>query len=253
MRRFSKLEFGDKSNGQGRPASHGEPVRTAEYFAEEALRYWLAGDFELALRNYSRSLEQNSAFYSGWLGQVLMLIELGEYREAEVWADKALELFPEHPELFAAKAIACARDGKMDKAIAYSDNSIARDNVSPLVWLARAEVLLNRQSRIGENCISKAIATVTKDAPIIRLAASRLLNRDGNYRAALEYLRAAADNLPKSALVWYELGCCQSALGRPEAAVTLRQCLKLRPGWEMAEDALRKCETKGFWRRLLGK
>ena len=86
-----------------------------------------------------------------------MLIELGEYKEATVWVDKALEMFPEHPELLAAKAVACARDGRMEKAIAYSDNSISKDNVTSIVWLARAEVLFNRKSSIAQNCISKAV------------------------------------------------------------------------------------------------
>ena len=44
-----------------------------------------------------------------------MRIELGEYREAGVWADKALELSPEHPELLALKALACVRDAKRDR------------------------------------------------------------------------------------------------------------------------------------------
>ena len=34
-----------------------------------------------------------------------MLIELGEFREAKLWADKALERFPHEPELLAAKAV----------------------------------------------------------------------------------------------------------------------------------------------------
>jgi len=253
MKRFSKLELGDKSPGRKSPPPHGEPLRSAEYFAGEGLRFWLAGDFEPALRNYCRALEQNSIFFPAWLGQVLMLIELGEYREAVLWADKALEMFPEHPELLAAKAIACARDGKMDKAIAYSDNSIAMNNAAPLVWLARAEVLLNRKNHIFESCISKAVALAANDGLIVRLWAGRLLNQNGNFPAALKYLQSAIEHLPKSALAWYELGFCQAALGRPQAAASLRQCVKLRPHWIAAEDALRKCETKGFWSRLLGK
>jgi tetratricopeptide (TPR) repeat protein len=228
-------------------------MRDEEYFHKQALRYWLAGDFELALRNYSRALEQNSTFYPGWLGQVMMLIELGEYREAVVWVDKALEMFPEYPELLATKAVACARDGRMEKAIAYSDNSIAKDNVTSKVWLARAEVLLNRKSNIAQNCISKAVAIAGDDGPAVRLQAGRLLNQRGDYAAALQYLRTASDELPKSALAWYELGCCQAKLGRPEAKISFEQALKMHPDWQLAEEALRKVETKGFFARLFGR
>jgi len=62
------------------------------------------GDFEHALRAYARVLEYNSQNPAAWTGQVRMLIELGEFHEAKVWADKALERFAHEPELLAAKA-----------------------------------------------------------------------------------------------------------------------------------------------------
>jgi tetratricopeptide (TPR) repeat protein len=252
MRRFSRLEFGDKSDEGTGKGGTGEEIRDAEYFHKQAVRFFLGGDFELALRNYSRSLEQNSAFYPGWLGQVMMLIELGEYKEAAVWADKALEMFPEHPELLAAKAVACARDGRMEKAISYSDNSITKDNVTARVWLARAEVLLNRKSSIAQNCISRAVSIAGEDGPMVRLWVGRLLNKKGDYPAALQYLRMVCDELPKSALGWYELGRSQAGLGRPEAKVSFEQAIKLHPNWPEACEALRKFENRGFFARLFG-
>lgn len=248
MDRFSRLEFGEVSSERKR--SSGEPIRDAEYFYKEALRYWLSGDFELALRNYSRALEKNSTFFDAWVGQVLMLIELGEYHEAVVWADKALELFPEHPELFAVKAVACSRDAKMEKAIAYSDNSITKENITSRVWLSRAEVLLDRKSPIAENCISKAVSIAGKMAPIIKLDAARLLRRKGNYSAAIGHLNDVVQTFPKSALAWYELGCCQSKLGLSQAKATLKQSLIFRPDWTEAKLELAKCSRCGFFSRI---
>ncbi len=254
MKRFSRLEFGDKGDeGAGKSSAGGEEIRDADYFYEQAMRYRLAGDFEVALRNYSRALEQNHTYYPGWLGQVLMLIELGELKEADVWADKALEIFPEHPELLAAKAVACARDGRAEKAVAYSDNSITKENVTALVWLARAEVLLNRKSSIAQNCIVKALNAATEEeGPVIRLQAGRLLNRKGDYADALQYLNVAVDELPKSALAWYELGLAQVRLGRPEAQISFEQAAKLRPNWTLAEDALYKLKNRGFFSKFFG-
>jgi tetratricopeptide (TPR) repeat protein len=251
MDRFSQLEF-DETVPE-RKSSQGEAIRDAGYFHREAVKCWLAGDYELALRNYSRVLERNSTIFDGWAGQVLMLIELGEYHEASVWADKAMELFPEHPELLALKAVACARDGKLEKAIAYSDNSINKDNITARVWLARAEVLFDRKSPVAENCIKKAVSGTGKVGPVIRLEAGRLLRRKGSYSDALGYLREVVKSFPKSALVWYELGCCQAKLGLSEGAVGLRQSLKLRPGWSEAREALIRLERRGFWRRLMGR
>lgn len=248
MDRFSQLEFDEQKPGRKR--SQGEPIRDADYFHKQALKYWLAGDFELALRNYSRVLEQNNTFFDAWIGQVLMLIELGEYKESLVWADKALELFPEHPELLAVKAMACCRDAKLEKAIAYSDNSIGKDNITPRVWLARAEVMLNRKSPVADNCVSKAVSIAGNMAPVIKLEAARLLRRKGSYSAAIGHLNDVVKVFPKSALAWYELGCCQAKLGLPQAKATLEQSLKLRPGWKEAETALGRCGGWGFFGRL---
>jgi tetratricopeptide (TPR) repeat protein len=253
MRRFSRLEFGDsRDKGPGRQKVD-EEIHDAEYFHKQALRFWLAGDFEIALRNYSRCLEQNSAFYPAWLGQVMMLIELGEYKEAAVWADKALEMFPEHPEILSAKAIAYARDGRLEKAIAYSDSAIGKENDTAMVWLARAEVMLNRRSNIAQNCISKAVAAAGAYGAIIHLQAGRLFNKKGDYASAIQLLRKAADELPDSALAWYELGRSQAGLGRPEATVSFEQALKLHPYWKAPNEALRKIGTRGFFARLFGR
>jgi tetratricopeptide (TPR) repeat protein len=251
MDRFSQLEFGDAAPRKG-PAA-GEPVRDADYFQREALKYWLGGDYELALRNYSRVLECDATRFEGWAGQVLMLIELGEYREANLWADKALGSFPEHPELLALKAVACARDARMEQAVAYSDNSIARENPTPRVWLARAEVFLHRRGPISESCLSKAVSSAGDRAALVKLEAGRILRRRRNFPQAVQYLQEAVQMLPKSALAWYELGCCQAALRTSAAAECFAQCLRLRPRWKQAQEALRRCERRGIWRRLFGR
>jgi tetratricopeptide (TPR) repeat protein len=251
MDRFSQLEFGEASPERKR--IQGEPIRDAGYFYKEALRYWLAGDFEVALRNYSRALEKNSTFFDAWSGQVLMLIELDEYREAIVWVDKAMELFPEHPELLAVKAVACCRDCQIEKAIAYSDNSITKENITWRVWLGRAEVLLSRKSSVAENCISKAISIAGKSGPVVKLEGARLLRKKGSYSAAINYLNEVVNALPKSALAWYELGCCQSKLGLSSAKPSLEQSILLHPNWEMAKSALAQCSRRGFFGRLFGR
>jgi tetratricopeptide (TPR) repeat protein len=248
MKRFTNLEF-DDSSGSQKPSGSGESVRDAGYFYKRAVQSFLHSDFELALRNYSRALEVNSSFFDGWAGQIWMLIELGEYPEALIWADKALESFPEHPELLAAKAVACLRDAKFDKAKAYSDNSISKDNVGPRVWLARAEVLLQSKSRVADNCISKALTLSDTKADLTRFEAGRLLRRYGRYSTAVEYLQEAARQIPKSALVWYELGYCQARLGFTQAETSLEQCLHLHPHFDAAKEALNYANA-GFFGRL---
>lgn len=247
MSRFSSLEFGDFQPRQTPPQSRGEPIRDENFFYREGLKYWLHADFEVALRSFSRAVERNVGFIPGWLGQILMLIEMEEYPEALLWADKALEQFPEHPDFLAAKAIAYCRDEKHKKALTYSDSSISKDNVSSIAWLARAEVMMRRQRRVAENCISKAFTAAANNSQVIDLTAGRVLSRAGKYPVALEYLSKAVRHFPKAPLAWYELGNCQYRMGfKKEARVTLDQALNLNPDWDQAKALMEKLDTP-FW------
>jgi len=252
MSRFENLEFDDKVARRANAAAPGAPLRDATYFHVEAEKAYLAGDFEVALRNYSRILEQNSALFEGWFGQVRMLIDLTEYEEALLWADKALELFPNNPELLATKAVAANRSGAMDNAMALSDNAISRKNVTPYVWLARAEILFARNSRTAEHCLRNAVSIAGNSIARVRLECGRILLQAGKCLNALDYLTQAVTDLPASALAWLELGRCQAALALPAAQTTLSQCLSLRPHWILAMDALRHYNSRGFFGRIKG-
>ena len=252
MSRFSHLEFEERRREPAGVTQPGTPMRDALFFRDEAQRAWLNGDFELALRNYSRALEQDKLYFEGWAGQVRMLIELEEYEEALLWADKALELFPEHPQLLSAKAVACARSGDFVKAMAYTDNAMSRKGLAPHVWLARAEVLLERKSPAASNCLKNAISVAGPDAPRIQLEAGRLLLRFRQWPPAMECLHQAVKELPHSAMAWLSLGRCQAALGWPEARETLAQSLILRPAWVEADRALSAFENRGLFARVRG-
>jgi tetratricopeptide (TPR) repeat protein len=249
MSRFENLEFGEAKPGPLKRGEDGTPVRSAGYFLGQAEKQYLAGDFEPALRNYSRALEQNPAEYEGWFGQVRMLIELGEYEEALLWADKALELYPEHPDLLAAKSVASNRAGNPEKAMAYTDNALSQRGATPYVWLARAEALLELGSATAAHCVSNAVAAGNA-TPRIHLEAGRTLLRAGHCAPALEHLRKATASLPESALAWLELGRCQAALGFPETVMTLSQCLALRPNWQPARAALERFRRRGVLSRV---
>jgi len=254
MTRFSSLEFDDAGYQPERRGS-GEEIRNEEYFYQQAIRSFLHGEFELALRNYSRALEANSQFLAGWAGQVRMLIELQEYKEAMMWSDKAMELFPEHPEFLSYKAVACFRDARLGEAMAFSDNAIGKDNPGPWAWLARTELLIKNNRRIAETCIPKAVSCAGQEAALIRLEAGRILLRYGLYTSSYEFLSAAPRDFPKSAIAWLELGRCQRMLGYTQAKTSFQQCLLLRPDWRTAERELSKCETGflgNFFRRWFG-
>ena len=109
MSRFVNLELGGES--EERSPQRKALVKDEAYYRAEAKSAFENGDFEPALRMYSKVLEFNPNEAEAWTGQVRMLIELGQHEEARLWADKALERFPRDAELLAAKAVALARCG----------------------------------------------------------------------------------------------------------------------------------------------
>ncbi|MGD2175485.1 MAG: hypothetical protein PVJ27_08785, partial [Candidatus Brocadiaceae bacterium] len=166
--RFDSLEFEERRHrrenrpDEGARSETGTPARDAAYFRAAGDAEFRLGLYESALRAYSRALEQDGTVFVCWLGQVRSLLALGEYEEADLWADKALELFPEHPDLLSAKALAAVRRGLVPRAMAYSDNALSREGVSPFVWLCRGEVLTVRGSSMAEHCFEQA-AVVSED------------------------------------------------------------------------------------------
>src|SRR5262249_31058252 len=116
--------------GQKKPLARDEA-----YYLSEAHSAFENGEFEKALRLYSKVIEFNPQNTMAWTGQVKMLIELGEFQEAKLWADKALERFASCPELLAAKAVALARSGDLQGALAFSDASIEERGDTPYIWL----------------------------------------------------------------------------------------------------------------------
>src|SRR3989449_8946679 len=141
-----------------------------------------------------------------------MLIELGEFREAKLWADKALERFPHEPELLAAKAVALGRSGDLEGALAFSDAAIEERGDTPYVWLARGDVLLAREEPRADYCFQKALLLAPKDWFIAWLAA-RIRQFYKQFVLALKLIEQAVELNSSHFLLWLQLGQCQQALG----------------------------------------
>src|SRR5256712_12234499 len=134
-----------------------------------------------------------------------MLIELGEFREAKLWADKALERFPREPELLAAKAVALGRGGDLQAALAFSDASIEERGDTPYIWLARGDVLLARKEHRADYCFEKAQLLAPQDWFVNWLAA-RIRYYYEQFALALKLLQEAVEWNSTHFLLWLELG-----------------------------------------------
>src|ERR1044072_6734861 len=111
MSRFENLELSGESEEQ--PRRHKALVKDEAFYLAEAQTAFENGEFKAALRSYGKVIEFNPQNSTAWTGQVRMLIELGEFKEAKLWADKALERFPREPGLLAAAAVARGRSGDL--------------------------------------------------------------------------------------------------------------------------------------------
>ena len=77
MSRFGNLEFDGEAENLLR--SEAGQVKGEEYYLAQAHAEFANGNFEPALRLYSRVLEYNPQNTGAWSSQVRMLIELAEY------------------------------------------------------------------------------------------------------------------------------------------------------------------------------
>lgn len=251
MSRFGNLELGGQSEDQWQQEQK-LLVKDEAYYSGEARAAFENGNYEQALRLYSKVLEFNPQNTAAWTAQVRMLIELGEFREAKLWADKALERFPTWPELLAAKAVALARSGDLQGALAFSDASIEERGDTPYVWLARGDVLLARKEQRADYCFEKALLLAPKDWFIAWLAA-RIRFYYHQFVLALNLLQQAIEWNAGNFVLWLELGRCQQALGMVSLAQTsFTQVRQLNPDCREAELAITELSQKGIFVRVNG-
>lgn len=254
MSRFDNLEFGKHFEHE-----HGEKplVKDEAYYLDAAQSSFQQGQFEQALRSYSKVLEHNPGNAAAWTAQVRMLIELGEFHEASVWADKALEKFPREPEALAAKAVALARSGDLKNALAFSDASIEARGDSPYVWLARGDVLLARKEKQAGFCFDKALALVPHQW-LWHWLASRIYFYYEKFSLALKVIQQALTLDTGQCVIWLQIGLCQQALSLVSlAGDSLEQARQLNPRCVDAAIALREMahpslttRLHNWWRRL---
>jgi len=249
--RFVNLEFGDESEDQSQPSER-KPVKDEAYYFAEARTAFETANFEQGLRYFSKVLEFDPQNAAAWTGQVRMLIELDEFREAKLWADKALERFPNEPELLAAKAVALGRSGDLQGALAFSDASIEERGDTPYVWLARGDVMLARQEHRADYCFEKALLLAPKDWFVAWLAA-RIRFYYKQFVLALRLLQLAIEWNAGHFLLWLDLGQCQLALDLMGPAKTsFLQAQQLNPNSRETELALVQLSKKGLWAHLRG-
>lgn len=246
MARFEKLEFNEP---KGRKQ---EPAPSAPKLSKALEADWMAkadaqrrtGFYETALKYYSRALEHDRSLVDGWVGQVQMLVFLEEYPEAELWARKALELFPSHGDLMAGRAHALCRMKDSRRAHEASDGALKQAAQSAYRWIVRGEFLLAGRQATEQHCFDKAQQIDSDWLVPLEIALVYRFYRNPN--KALVRARRAVELGPDCYYPWFVQGCCQEELGfNDQTKRSFQSCLDLCPGHLEARRRLE--DLQGSW------
>jgi tetratricopeptide (TPR) repeat protein len=245
MPRFDRLELGPSSVPVPESAHPTSEPRDEKYWLGLADADRRRGMYENALRYYSRALEQDKSLTVGWIGQVQMLVLLGEYPEADLWARKALELFRNQPELLAARSQALCRKGDRNEARAICDGAFAQPGQSAFRWIVRGELMVATGQDMDRYCFDKAIQA--EPDWLVPLEVAGVLRFYDQPSKALVYLRKAAAECPDNAHIWYQQAMCEDDLGLLDhARRSLRRCLELQPQHTDAAAMQAKLNQRGW-------
>ena len=250
MGRFSNLEFdGSKGPLREEPAAAGE-VRDEVHYLKLADGEFRRARFDKALRYYSRALEFNANVVPAWVGQAQMLIELGEFKEARLWADKALEIHRDNADVLSAKAVAVAREGDAQKAIEFTDAALAQRGSTPYLWLARGEALMAARQTNDDHCLEKAAAEA-KQEWFMQLRIARVYYAYRQFAKAMDWISKAVKQEPGAPFALHVMGDCQLALGFDSSAEhSYRQALSLDRDFDLSRVALDDLKGRGFLDQL---
>lgn len=245
MARFDKLEFdqdlpAERKSGDDLPVSKDE-----SYWLNLADEHRRGGKYENALRFYSRALELDKSLVVGWVGQVQMLVHLAEYPQAELWSQKALELFPSNPELMAGQAQARCRIGDLHKAQALCDGALKQKGATAYRWLVRGEIMVARKQTADRHCFDKAEQT-DRDW-LVPLEAALIYLHYAVPTKAQQRASQAVQRAPDAYYGWYVQGLCQSRIGFASAArASFERCLELCPRHADAQHRLAELGRSGW-------
>lgn len=248
MGRFEWIELGEQEE---KPQINEEVQYNEDYYLKQADNAFEKGSYQSALRYYSRALNLNNTLKSAWLGQIICLIAMGQFNEASVWADKALEFCPEDPELFAIKALALNRLGMKETALSFSDRSIKDSKNSWLVWAVRADILLDENEDAANYCFYKAQEFAKENWLFYMMMGISFLSIK-EYTKAIYYLDKATNQKKDNPILYYHLANAYYKDGNYSSAkICLKKAIELKPDFQEAKYMLTKISRLSFYEIII--
>ncbi|MBP7635608.1 tetratricopeptide repeat protein [Candidatus Ozemobacteraceae bacterium] len=238
MSRFKWLEFDEPKgpqSGPDRKSPDADEVagvdmtdaRQVLKLADDAYRLL---EYEKALRLYSKALSIDPNIEDAWAGQLRCLLDLGENPEALTWAIKAQKMFPKNADVQSARALALARQGKLQDAIAFSDGAMKNDRQGWFVWVARGEILALAGSGNAEFCMMKARECERGSDWLVTLKTAQAYAVTPLADKAFPLFRKVLAEHADLADVWYALAKLQLDLGFvSESRESIEHAVRLQP------------------------
>lgn len=246
MSRFSKLETVNiKKAAEDFYKDNEESLDARESFLK-ANEEFFTGNYENAVKYFSKSLQLDNTKVDAWVGQVFALLNMREYREADLWAKQGLMLFPENGDLLAIKASVYANKGFLNQAIGASDYSLEKGQ-SPNVWICRGEVLLYAKNKNSFFCFEKALETAGAENWQVPMKIGMLFFRHKIPSTALKYLTKACNANPNNYYLWYLISRCNYLLKYKEKAIeAVKRSLSINPNYKDSQKFKSKLTRFAF-------
>jgi len=252
MGRFSRLERGKKESEKiDLELEKKETERYDQpYFIQQADDLYFTGRFEKALRFYSRALKLDNSQRYPWIGQILCLLELKQNKEAELWSQRGLDLFPEDTSLISLQAISYAHRGMVKRALSCSDYALNKGSTE-FTWIARGEALLLAGNKNSSFCFEKALEMSAKDDWKTPVRIGMVYFRHKIYPRAITMLRAAVEINVNNYFIWYLLGKSYQQAGfNTKAIESFERSVEFAPEFRPAKEALKKALNRSIFKRL---
>jgi len=218
-----------------------DSVFDAGYFKQEAFKYYVAGDFEKAMFNFSKCLSENNKDEEAWAYQIISQIHLEKFEDALTWAKRAFEFFGSSADIEGLLALATALNNNLESALAYSDGAVAKNKPNYFVWYSRGEILLRSENHntafVCFNSASKFKNAAT--AKYFDFEIAMALYRAKRFPQALSYFKKALQAGLCNFFIYDKLGAVNEKLEFfEEAEFYYRLALEMSPSCGSSQDGV---------------
>lgn len=213
------------------------PMKARTHFNLGA-SYHRAGRAADAIREYQLTLDIKPDVYAAYSNKAALLVDNGQFEEAEKDLIKVTEFAPRYTDGFINLGVLYFRQGKSEKAIGFLNHAVELDSTNFAAHLNRAEVLTSLNDFKGALEDYKTAVFLRPDMGALKIKLGGGYLRVGD-RAAAEREYLALANTPEAADAFRLLGSMYSDAGDFDKAIEwMIRAVQARPNFPDAHQEL---------------